>query len=342
MDSKNFKKWLTEKLIPNLPQNSLVVIDNASYHSTQCEKPPVSLSLKALEDGQILYLLQQSNFEDDEDDPFGGDDTDDEYLPRRTRASDSRTSSESEPESQTPFLQRSVRYPFVDHFPEEVMDILLDLQVLVVGAAIQHIDALERTPLKQGAGSKPSLEFPLKTPEMRTHRKLQRSIDELNARYPNPIISEAESPGAERAQGKTSPESTSSRSPVKSRPPRVLTKVRQAVNAKEKWVKVERVMKARDRKIVMRFGTKEERVKVKERLEWLVQCSKCLGYGHSRKFCSEQADACSHCGGPHLKTKCADWIAVVLPACRNGGRSSTLSSITSSTVTAQYGEVRTT
>ncbi|CAH2087265.1 unnamed protein product [Euphydryas editha] len=61
---------------------------------------------RALEDGQILDLLQQSDFEDDEDDPFGGDDTDDEYLPRRTRVSDSSTSSESEPESQTPVLQR--------------------------------------------------------------------------------------------------------------------------------------------------------------------------------------------------------------------------------------------
>lgn len=47
MDTKNFKKWLTEKLIPNLPHNSLVVIDNAPYHSTQTDKPPVSSSLKS-------------------------------------------------------------------------------------------------------------------------------------------------------------------------------------------------------------------------------------------------------------------------------------------------------
>ncbi|CAH2088708.1 unnamed protein product [Euphydryas editha] len=62
MDSKNFKKWLTEKLIPNLPQNSLVVIDNASYHSTQCEKPPVSSSLK----GEMQSWLQKNSIKFDE------------------------------------------------------------------------------------------------------------------------------------------------------------------------------------------------------------------------------------------------------------------------------------
>lgn len=37
---------MKEKLIPNLPPNSLVVIDNAPYHSTQMEKPPKSSSRK--------------------------------------------------------------------------------------------------------------------------------------------------------------------------------------------------------------------------------------------------------------------------------------------------------
>ncbi|CAH2104969.1 unnamed protein product [Euphydryas editha] len=29
----------------------------------------------------------------------------------------------------------------------------------------------------------------------------------------------------------------------------------------------------------------------------LVQCTRCLGYGHGRKFCKDPADLCSHCGG---------------------------------------------
>lgn len=36
MNSVNFEKWptfQTDMLIPNLPQNSVVVIDNAPYHS---------------------------------------------------------------------------------------------------------------------------------------------------------------------------------------------------------------------------------------------------------------------------------------------------------------------
>lgn len=198
----------------------------------------------------------------------------------------------------------------------------------------------------------------------------------------------------------------------------VLNKVREAIDAKEGWVKVERVRKARDRKIIMSCSTKEERDKVKDRLEkanknlivediknkdpliilkdvllvnsdedvlramknqnksifqgldegedrvvvkyrrkarnphtghivvstspkiWrrvvnagalhidlqyvrvadqspLVQCSRCLGYGHTKRVCKETADLCSHCGGPHLRTECADWLAGVEPACRN-------------------------
>ncbi|CAB3225821.1 unnamed protein product [Arctia plantaginis] len=53
---------------------------------------------------------QQFDFEDDEDDPYGGDDTEDEYLPRRTRAgeidSDNSTSSESEPANPIPVSRR--------------------------------------------------------------------------------------------------------------------------------------------------------------------------------------------------------------------------------------------
>jgi transposase len=33
MNSQNFKKWFTDKLIPNIPVNSMIIMDNASYHS---------------------------------------------------------------------------------------------------------------------------------------------------------------------------------------------------------------------------------------------------------------------------------------------------------------------
>lgn len=198
----------------------------------------------------------------------------------------------------------------------------------------------------------------------------------------------------------------------------VLERIRKAVNAKEGGVTVDRVRKAKDRKVIVGCKTEEEREKIKERLKreekhlnveemknkdplvilrdvfkynsdedvlsalrnqnkhiildgkkedskleiaykkhtrnpltnhvilrvspkiWqriveagsvlidlqrvrvadqspLVQCSLCLGYGHGRRFCKETIEKCSHCGGPHLKTNCADWLAGVAPVCCN-------------------------
>lgn len=47
MNSKHFEEWITDKVFPNIPQNSVIVMDNASYHSTRSEKIPTSNSLKA-------------------------------------------------------------------------------------------------------------------------------------------------------------------------------------------------------------------------------------------------------------------------------------------------------
>lgn len=49
----------------------------------------------------------------------------------------------------------------------------------------------------------------------------------------------------------------------------------------------------------------------------LVQCTRCLAYGHGRRVCKETADLCSHCGGPHLRMQCAEWLAGNPPTCRN-------------------------
>ncbi|KAG6465035.1 hypothetical protein O3G_MSEX014895 [Manduca sexta] len=46
MNSTIFLKWMTEKVIPNLPERSLVVMDNAPYHCTQINKAPTMASLK--------------------------------------------------------------------------------------------------------------------------------------------------------------------------------------------------------------------------------------------------------------------------------------------------------
>lgn len=49
----------------------------------------------------------------------------------------------------------------------------------------------------------------------------------------------------------------------------------------------------------------------------LVQCSRCLAFGHGRKLCTESVDLCSHCAGPHLRAECPDRLAGHSPACRN-------------------------
>lgn len=199
---------------------------------------------------------------------------------------------------------------------------------------------------------------------------------------------------------------------------RVLEKIRDVVDAKEGWVEVRHVRKARDRKVIIGLSSKEEREKLKaklhavkdrltveevqnrdpllvlrgvlnihkdedmlkalknqnkdlfhgldkkdERIEFkyrkrarnphtchavvsvspviwqralakrivqidlqpirvedqtpLVQCTRCLGYGHSKRYCTELADLCSHCGGPHMKNECADFLAGTPPSCKN-------------------------
>lgn len=42
MDSSTFEKWVAEQLIPNLEQPSLILLDNASYHSRVIDKNPTN------------------------------------------------------------------------------------------------------------------------------------------------------------------------------------------------------------------------------------------------------------------------------------------------------------
>jgi transposase len=44
--SDNYMRWVQDKLIPNLSQNSVFVVDNAAYHNVLSEKCPTSSSRK--------------------------------------------------------------------------------------------------------------------------------------------------------------------------------------------------------------------------------------------------------------------------------------------------------
>ena len=41
MDRDTFLKWFRDQLIPNIPHNSVIIMDNASYHSMRSEKAPM-------------------------------------------------------------------------------------------------------------------------------------------------------------------------------------------------------------------------------------------------------------------------------------------------------------
>ena len=47
MDGSNFEKWYNKKFLPNLPSNSIIVMDNASYRSVQTDRAPTTATRKA-------------------------------------------------------------------------------------------------------------------------------------------------------------------------------------------------------------------------------------------------------------------------------------------------------
>lgn len=63
MDGNNFTKYLKEKLLPNMPENSILVMDNASYHSMQLDKAPTTANRKA--DIKIWMQEHGVSFEED-------------------------------------------------------------------------------------------------------------------------------------------------------------------------------------------------------------------------------------------------------------------------------------
>ncbi|CAF4816774.1 unnamed protein product [Pieris macdunnoughi] len=65
-----------------------------------------------------------------------------------------------------------------------------------------------------------------------------------------------------------------------------------------------------------------QRVSVQDQTP-LIQCSRCLGYGHGRKYCKEADPTCSHCGGSHLKVDCPDHTVGVPPVCVNCRKANT-------------------
>lgn len=59
-----------------------------------------------------------------------------------------------------------------------------------------------------------------------------------------------------------------------------------------------------------------QRIKVVDQTP-LVQCTKCLAYGHGRKLCMEEAEICHFCGGPHMRIECPERQTGSHQSCKN-------------------------
>ena len=47
MNSEHYMEWLTKQLLPGLDSPTVIILDNASYHNKQKDKPPTSNDKKA-------------------------------------------------------------------------------------------------------------------------------------------------------------------------------------------------------------------------------------------------------------------------------------------------------
>jgi CBS-domain-containing membrane protein len=57
MNPTIYKKWLQEKLIPNLKPSSVIVVNNVSYHNVQINQHPTSKARKV----EMLSYTYSSN-----------------------------------------------------------------------------------------------------------------------------------------------------------------------------------------------------------------------------------------------------------------------------------------
>jgi len=59
MNQEMFTKWFRERLLPNIPANSLIIMDNASYHNVLS---PLSAPTPSCKKEKIRYWLERNNF----------------------------------------------------------------------------------------------------------------------------------------------------------------------------------------------------------------------------------------------------------------------------------------
>ncbi|KAL4705310.1 hypothetical protein ACJJTC_018996 [Scirpophaga incertulas] len=62
---------------------------------------------------------------------------------------------------------------------------------------------------------------------------------------------------------------------------------------------------------------REQGEKIGKTLREVEKMQEVITSHHPNKFCKETVEKCSHCGGPHVKNNCPDWLAGAAPTCCN-------------------------
>ena len=57
MNTEHYMEWFTQQLLPNLPPNSVIIVDNATFHNKQKDKAPRTANKK---DGIKQWLNRQN------------------------------------------------------------------------------------------------------------------------------------------------------------------------------------------------------------------------------------------------------------------------------------------
>ena len=64
INTEHYMEWFTQQLLPNLPPNSVIIVDSATYHNKQKDKPPTTANKK----DDIKQWLNRQNIQYDETD----------------------------------------------------------------------------------------------------------------------------------------------------------------------------------------------------------------------------------------------------------------------------------
>ena len=64
MNTEHYMEWFTQQLLPNLLPNSVIIVDNTTYHNKQKDKPPTTANQK----DDIKQWLNRQNIKYDDTD----------------------------------------------------------------------------------------------------------------------------------------------------------------------------------------------------------------------------------------------------------------------------------